>query len=69
MELDLIPTIEAAAIVNVSVPTFNRWVEAGRIAEAAKAPGLRGARFFLRSDVEALAVSLAAPAEAAEATA
>ncbi len=67
MELDLIPTVDAAAIVKVSVPTFNRWVEAGRITEAAKAPGLRGARFFLRSDVEALAASLLQPAEEATA--
>lgn len=56
-------------MVNVSVPTFNRWVEAGRIQEAAKAPGLRGARFFFRRDVQTLADALRLKAEAQEATA
>lgn len=54
METDLIPAVEAAAILGRSVVTLHRWVKEGRIAEHVKAPGLRGARLFRRSDVEAL---------------
>lgn len=51
---DLIPTAEAAVLLGVSVWTLHRWVEAGRLSEAAKLPGIRGARLFNRADVEAL---------------
>lgn len=32
--------------------TLSRWVASGRISPAVKAPGLRGAHFFTRAEVE-----------------
>lgn len=61
---DLIPTQEAAEVRGVSVGTVNRWVREGRLTPAAKAPGIRGAHLFHRSDVEAVR-DLAAVAEGA----
>jgi predicted site-specific integrase-resolvase len=54
MDSDLLTTSEAADLAGVAVSTFHGWVYAGRIVPAMKAPGLRGAKFFRRSDVEAL---------------
>lgn len=52
---ELIGTVEAAELLGVERSTLTRWVQLGRIAEATKLPGSRGARLFRRSDVEALA--------------
>ena len=49
---DLIPTAEAADILGRDVATIARWVRNGQLTPAVKAPGLRGARFFRRSDIE-----------------
>lgn len=54
MQSEHIPTREAADIHGVSVKTFIRWKEAGRISPAAKLPGIRGAYLFDRSEVLAL---------------
>lgn len=51
---DLVSTQEAADILGKSVATVNRLAANGSLVEAAKAPGLRGARLYRRSDVEAL---------------
>ena len=51
---DLIPATEAARILGVSIATLHRKAAAGEVPEVAKLPGLRGARLFRRSDVEAL---------------
>lgn len=56
---DLMPSSEAcAALGGIHPGTLSRWVAAGRITPALRAPGLRGAMFFHRSDVEALAAQL-----------
>lgn len=52
---DLIPTAEAAALAGVNVRTINRWVTDGKLTPALEGPGLRGSRWFRRSDVLALA--------------
>ncbi|MCW2754639.1 MAG: hypothetical protein JWQ32_2050 [Marmoricola sp.] len=57
--LEIITTAEAAEILRVSVKTVHRWAGEGRLAVVTKAPGLRGARFFLRSQVEQLGDELA----------
>jgi predicted site-specific integrase-resolvase len=57
MQTDQIPTREAATLCGVSVKTFIRWKEAGKIEPVAKLPGLRGAYLFDRSDVETLVQS------------
>jgi DNA-binding transcriptional MerR regulator len=51
---DLVTAAEAAEILGVHVATLHRLTRSGALSTAMKAPGLRGARFFLRSDVEAL---------------
>lgn len=51
---DLITTKVAAEILAVDHRTVTRWVDAGKLREVAKGAGVRGARFFARSDVEAL---------------
>lgn len=51
---EIITSAEAAKILGLSSSTFHRWVNAGRLTEVAKVPGIRGARMFRRSDVEAL---------------
>ena len=43
--------------------TLSRWVAAGRIAPAIKAPGARGAFLVHPSEVDRLASDLAKPAE------
>lgn len=49
---DLMPTSEVAETLGCTVKTIARWVSDGRLTPAAKAPGVRGAMFFRRSDVE-----------------
>lgn len=48
------PTSEAAEMCDVSVKTFLRWKDKGRINPVSKLPGLRGGYIFNRSDIEAL---------------
>lgn len=45
---------EAAELLNVSVFHIARLAKSGDLPTAMKAPGKRGARFFLLADVEAL---------------
>lgn len=56
----LITTAEAAELLGVTPSTVNRMAATGRLPQAAKANGIRGARMFYRSDVEALAKEPAA---------
>lgn len=52
---DLIPSAEAAALLRLPLSTFHERVQRGDIEEAVKLPGLRGARLFDRSYIEAKA--------------
>lgn len=61
---DLVSTAEAAEILGKSIATVNRLAAAGKLPEAAKVDGPRGARFYLRADVETL-LSPTEPTEAA----
>ena len=57
----LISTDEARQILNYAkASSVARLVAQGELTPAAKAPGLRGAFLFRRSDVEALAAKRAA---------
>lgn len=51
---ELINTREAAELLGVSVFQVARLAQRGDLPTAIKAPGKRGARFFHRTDVEAL---------------
>jgi DNA-binding transcriptional MerR regulator len=51
----LLPTSEAASILQCDVRTIHRLVRRGQLTPTLKAPGLRGAYMFRRADVEALA--------------
>ena len=57
---ELLSTAEAAALLGKSTATINRWADSGALPVAVKAPGLRGARFFTRASVEAMASAGAA---------
>jgi len=57
---DLLTSSEVARLLQVSVPTINRWAGSGRLPSAQKLPGIRGAYLFRRSDVEAFASERAA---------
>lgn len=48
----LLSTAEVAAEVNRTHTTISRWVRAGKLRPVAEGEGIRGARFFRRSDVE-----------------
>lgn len=61
---DLIPTADVADILGKSVPTVNRYAAEGRLVPAIRMPGLRGARLYRRSDVEAFAAAETEPATA-----
>jgi excisionase family DNA binding protein len=50
---------EAADRLGVDRSTLTRWVQAGRITPAYKAPGVRGAFLFDAAHVDSLRVSLA----------
>ena len=52
-----IATAEAARILGSSVSQLNRLAASGQIPHVAKAPGIRGAYIFNRSDIEALTTS------------
>ena len=52
---DLLPTSEVARIYGCDVRTVHRMVAKGLLVPAIKAPGLRGALMFRRSDVLAAA--------------
>ncbi len=52
---ELLTAREAAELLNVSVFQVARLAQRGDLPTAMQAPGKRGARFFLRVDVEALA--------------
>lgn len=52
---DLIPSAEAAAILRLPISTFHERVRNGDIEQAVKLPGLRGARLFDRTRIDALA--------------
>lgn len=58
--LDLLTTAEAASLLDVSIATVNRMADQGKLREAKKFPGIRGARLYKRRDVEALATRRAA---------
>lgn len=55
----LLSTAEAATLLGKSTATINRWADSGALPVAVKAPGVRGARFFARADVENLSRVLA----------
>lgn len=50
---DLIRAKEAANILGVNRSTLTRWVAAGVIEPAIKAPGYKGILLFNRADIEA----------------
>lgn len=52
---DLIDAAQAADLLGISLVTLHRRARDGRLPTALKGDGIRGARWFLRSDVEALA--------------
>lgn len=52
---DLLTTAEARAVLGMSTSAISRAVKAGELKIATKAPGLRGALFFDRAYIEALA--------------
>lgn len=56
---DLLPTAEVARIYGCDVRTVHRMVARGLLTPAVRAPGLRGALFFRRSDVLAAATAQA----------
>lgn len=57
---DLLTAAEVATIYGCHVRTVHRLVQRGDLTPAIKAPGLRGALFFRRADVLALAAVKAA---------
>lgn len=57
---DLLTTAQVARILGVSVATVNRWADSGELPTAFKAPGLRGARLFHTTEVEARRTTQAA---------
>lgn len=50
---DLIRAVEAATILGINRSTLTRWVAAGHITPAVKAPGYKGIMLFNRSEIEA----------------
>lgn len=58
-ETELITADEAAAIVNRSRRTVQRWADAGTLPVARKLPGRTGLYLFHRGDVERLRDRLA----------
>ena len=57
---DLLTSSDVARLLQISVPTVNRWAAAGRLPVVQKLPGIRGAYLFRRVDVERLAKDSAA---------
>jgi len=58
--MNLVGSVEAAAILDRPHPTVKRWAASGRLPHAVKMPGDTGAYMFERSVVEALAAELVA---------
>lgn len=56
---DLLSTSEAAELLGCSVASVNRYAASGRLAIAKQLTGIRGARFYLRTDVYDLRDDLA----------
>lgn len=54
LRTELLSTQEAAAILGKSVATVNRFAASDRLPVAKQIDGIRGARFYLRRDVEGL---------------
>ena len=52
---DIISTSEAAKLLKVHPATINRWALDGKLTPHYEVPGKTGPRFYLRSDVLALA--------------
>lgn len=50
-------TREAAELLGVSRTTIRHMIERGDLAPVLQGPGIRGAQFFDRADVEALAAA------------
>lgn len=66
---DLVGSAEAEAILGgIDRSTLMRWVTAGRLSPAYRAPGRNGAVIFFRDDVVALAKTNAEAAAARAAT-
>ena len=42
---------ETCEVLRISRPTLTRWVQSGRIKVAVEGAGIRGPRFFYRSEV------------------
>jgi len=57
---NLIGSLEASVILDMSHATFNRWAKAGKVPVAIKAAGKTGLRLFNRADIDALAKQRAA---------
>lgn len=55
MPHDLIASQDVCERFGIVPSTLSRWVAAGKITPAVKAPGPRGAFLFAREDVEELA--------------
>jgi excisionase family DNA binding protein len=49
---ELMTSSEVCDALGISQATLSRWVAAGRIEAALKAPGLRGAYWFAPAEVE-----------------
>lgn len=58
---DFMSSAEACELLSVDRSTLTRWVAAGLIRPAMKAPGLRGAYFFERAEVERVKEATAMP--------
>lgn len=50
---ELLPSADAAKYVHLSISQLAKLTRDGEIDEAVKAPGLRGARFYRRADLDA----------------
>lgn len=55
MTTELLTTRQAAEVLGESISTVTRLANLGTLTTYAKAPGVRGARLFRRSDVERVA--------------
>lgn len=53
--VDLMATADVVAMLGLSNSTIIRMVDDGKLSPAFKAPGIRGAYFFNRSEIEAMA--------------
>ena len=56
---DFLSTRQVADELGVGITTVNRWVRDGRLRPTVQGDGIRGARFFRRSDIDALDRELA----------